>query len=50
MNERILLVEDDFDLIIELTTFLKKEGFVVISATGETQALLILKRMKLISI
>ena len=44
MNERILLVEDDFDLIIELTTFLEKEGFVVISATGETQALLILKK------
>ncbi|NLJ95262.1 MAG: response regulator transcription factor [Clostridiaceae bacterium] len=44
MKDKILLVEDDIDLILELKTFLQKEGFEVSTATGQTQALLILEK------
>ncbi|MBQ2445364.1 MAG: response regulator transcription factor [Oscillospiraceae bacterium] len=36
--EKLLLVEDDPDLIPTLSAFLQGEGFRIISATGQTQA------------
>lgn len=36
---RILLVEDDAAIVMNLTEFLQKEGFLVDSADGQTQAL-----------
>lgn len=39
MRERILLVEDDKDIIDYLGSFLKGEGFVVESVSGQTEAI-----------
>lgn len=39
MNQRILLVEDDKEIIKNLTLFLHEEGFEVISATGQKKAM-----------
>ncbi len=43
MNTRILLVEDEQDIVEELTSFLEKEGFSVVSTNGQTEALNILR-------
>ena len=39
MNTKILLVEDDQELIKQLTSFLESEGFFVESANGQNSAL-----------
>ena len=39
MMNRILLVEDDADIVSNLTEFLQKEGFYVDSADGQSRAL-----------
>ena len=39
MNNRILLVEDDTEIIKNLSMFLRKEGFETISVRGQKDAL-----------
>ena len=39
MNNRILLVEDDLEIIKNLTAFLKEEGFDIFSVAGQKDAL-----------
>lgn len=44
--QRILLVEDDVEIITNLTQFLQEEGFAVINVTGQRAALEIIDRDK----
>lgn len=43
---KLLLVEDDPDLIRTLTTFLHQEGFRLLSATGQQEAAVLMKNEK----
>lgn len=43
MMYRVLLVEDDSAIVVNLTEFLQKEGFLTDAADGQSQALALLK-------